>query len=95
MLPRLSPEIWITTSEYRPDTDSNLDTISTSGEEFPYNPGFRPHGTRSLGRPLFIRANETVCILGKRFVKCFFFFSVFYLLSFTLKLTTCCSLFYL
>ncbi|CAH8681558.1 hypothetical protein MS3_00004599 [Schistosoma haematobium] len=66
MLPRLSPEIWITTSEYRPDTDSNLDTISTSGEEFPYNPGFRPHGTRSLGRPLFIRANETVCILGKR-----------------------------
>ncbi|XP_018655604.1 tyrosine kinase [Schistosoma mansoni] len=66
MLPRLSPEIWITTSEYRPDVDSNLDTISTSGEEFPYNPGFRPHGTRSLGRPLFIRANETVCVLGKR-----------------------------
>ncbi|KAK4475422.1 hypothetical protein MN116_002477 [Schistosoma mekongi] len=65
MLPRLSPEIWITTNEYRPDTDPNLDSISTT-EEFPYNPGFRPHGTRSLSRPLFIRANETVCILGKR-----------------------------
>ncbi|CAH8874799.1 unnamed protein product [Trichobilharzia szidati] len=65
MLPRLSPEVWITTSEYRPDSDPNMDTISTS-EEFPYNPGFRPHGTRSLGRPLFIRANETVCVLGKR-----------------------------
>ncbi|KAH8869324.1 Activated Cdc42 kinase-like [Schistosoma japonicum] len=64
MLPRLSPEIWITTNEYHPDTDSNLDSISTT-EEFPYNPGFRPHGTRSLSRPLFIRANETVCVLGK------------------------------
>ncbi|CAH8667698.1 unnamed protein product [Heterobilharzia americana] len=65
MLPRLSPEVWVTASEYRPDSDLNVDTISTT-EEFPYNPGFRPHGTRSLGRPLFIRANETVCVLGKR-----------------------------
>ncbi|CAH8571598.1 unnamed protein product [Schistosoma turkestanicum] len=72
MLPRLSPEIWITTSEYHPDqTDSNSDTISTTtstaADEFPHNnPGFHPYGTRSLGRPLYIRANETVCVLGKR-----------------------------
>ncbi|KAA3676592.1 uncharacterized protein DEA37_0006998 [Paragonimus westermani] len=70
MLPRLCPERWLTTRDYRPDTDTDEidheqrdDTVEDHREHVHV---FRSSGMRSLGRHLSVRANELVYVLGKR-----------------------------
>ncbi|KAF8572105.1 hypothetical protein P879_00277 [Paragonimus westermani] len=70
MLPRLCPERWLTTRDYRPDADTDEidheqrdDAVEDHDERVHV---FRSSGMRSLGRHLSVRANELVYVLGKR-----------------------------